>query len=125
MRAFVAGAALLFTTGCCLPFHGIRVPGHTWSVLVRPRPGDLDGAVVDASGNLDRWTCESFCPAPKVSPGGPIVVRVHSCRRARLIESGGEADVIVCEGETDGSCAKGSFSRATPSRLVAGRSCGE
>lgn len=125
MRAFVAGAALLSSSGCCVPFYGIWVPGHTWSVLVRPPAKALEDAVDDADGNLSASMCKELCPAPRVSPGGPIVVRVRSCRRARRIESSSEAEVVVCEGETDGSCAKGNFSHATPSRLVAGRGCAD
>jgi hypothetical protein len=110
--------------GCCLPFTGVYVPAHEWSVIVRPPKDSLRGVDTRSSAPLDRLTCEEVCPLPGTSPGGKISPHVRSCHMAQLAEGDGTRDVVVCNGYTDSSCVGRSYTRIEGREAVAMEGCG-
>jgi hypothetical protein len=104
----VLAPALALASGCC--GIDVRVPPHAWSVLVTPKAGALDRATIAPSGELDRLTCAAVCPVPTMSPGGAIHAHLASCEVARLAGQ----PVVVCNGDTEGSCVERSWSSCDP-----------
>ena len=108
----VAAAVALATAGCC-PIFSVRVGPHVWNVIVRHPKEDLASLPRDRPLGAD--TCAMLCPRVEMSPGGPITAHLRSCHLAPL---DGE-DVVICRGDTEGSCVERSFGRRADGSTVA------